>query len=156
MDILLIVIFLTAYAAVALEHPLKINKTASALLAAGLLWTSSLASSAWAARLLITCRWWLHRSACTIWPISRPTAFSGSSWPIVQEPADRSLSSARRRGCRYGHGEDPLLLVCEKDQRPGPDRLPGRCAGLSGTVSLAARLILLIKLSEAMVNGTLP
>ncbi|AMV70477.1 sodium:proton antiporter NhaD [Desulfuromonas carbonis] len=39
MTILLIVIFLLAYTAIALEHPLRINKTASALLAAGLLWT---------------------------------------------------------------------------------------------------------------------
>lgn len=35
----LVVIFVLAYAAIALEHPLKINKSASALLAAGLLWT---------------------------------------------------------------------------------------------------------------------
>jgi Na+/H+ antiporter NhaD/arsenite permease-like protein len=39
MNSLLIIIFLLAYAAIALEHPIKINKTASALLAAGLLWT---------------------------------------------------------------------------------------------------------------------
>ena len=32
-------IFVIAYAAIALEHPLKINKSASALLGAGLLWT---------------------------------------------------------------------------------------------------------------------
>jgi len=36
---LLVVIFVIAYAAIALEHPIKINKSASALLAAGLLWT---------------------------------------------------------------------------------------------------------------------
>src|SRR3972149_4475705 len=36
---LLIVIFVIAYAAIALEHPIKINKSASAILAAGLLWT---------------------------------------------------------------------------------------------------------------------
>jgi len=36
---LLIVVFVLAYAAIALEHPLKVNKTATALLAAGLLWT---------------------------------------------------------------------------------------------------------------------
>jgi len=36
---LLVVIFVVAYAAIALEHPIKINKSASALLAAGLLWT---------------------------------------------------------------------------------------------------------------------
>jgi len=36
---LLIVIFLLAYAAIALEHPLKVNKSASALIGAGLLWT---------------------------------------------------------------------------------------------------------------------
>jgi Na+/H+ antiporter NhaD/arsenite permease-like protein len=35
----LIVIFVVAYAAIALEHPLKINKSASALIGAGLLWT---------------------------------------------------------------------------------------------------------------------
>src|SRR4030042_1667839 len=36
---ILIVIFVIAYAAIALEHPIKINKSASAILAAGLLWT---------------------------------------------------------------------------------------------------------------------
>ncbi len=35
----LVVIFIIAYAAIALEHPLGINKSASALLGAGLLWT---------------------------------------------------------------------------------------------------------------------
>jgi Na+/H+ antiporter NhaD/arsenite permease-like protein len=35
----LIVIFIIAYAAIALEHPIQINKSASALLGAGLLWT---------------------------------------------------------------------------------------------------------------------
>jgi Na+/H+ antiporter NhaD/arsenite permease-like protein len=35
----LIVVFVVAYAAIALEHPLKINKSASALIGAGLLWT---------------------------------------------------------------------------------------------------------------------
>ncbi len=35
----LVIIFVIAYAAIALEHPLKINKSASALIAAGLLWT---------------------------------------------------------------------------------------------------------------------
>lgn len=35
----LIVIFVLVYAAIALEHPLKVNKSASALLGAGLLWT---------------------------------------------------------------------------------------------------------------------
>ncbi len=35
----LVVIFVIAYAAIALEHPLKVNKSASAVLAAGLLWT---------------------------------------------------------------------------------------------------------------------
>jgi Na+/H+ antiporter NhaD/arsenite permease-like protein len=35
----LIVIFILAYVAIALEHTLRINKSASALLAAGLLWT---------------------------------------------------------------------------------------------------------------------
>ena len=36
---LLVIIFVLAYAAIALEHPLKINKSASALIGAGLLWT---------------------------------------------------------------------------------------------------------------------
>ena len=35
----LVVIFVVAYAAIALEHPIKINKSASALIGAGLLWT---------------------------------------------------------------------------------------------------------------------
>ena len=35
----LAVVFVIAYAAIALEHPLKVNKAASALLGAGLLWT---------------------------------------------------------------------------------------------------------------------
>lgn len=35
----LVVVFVIAYAAIALEHPLNINKSASALLGAGLLWT---------------------------------------------------------------------------------------------------------------------
>ena len=35
----IVVIFVIAYAAIALEHPIKINKGASALLGAGLLWT---------------------------------------------------------------------------------------------------------------------
>ncbi|MDD5287383.1 MAG: sodium:proton antiporter NhaD [Desulfuromonadaceae bacterium] len=36
---ILVVIFVIAYAAIALEHPIKINKSASALMGAGLLWT---------------------------------------------------------------------------------------------------------------------
>lgn len=36
---LIVVIFVLAYAAIALEHPLHINKSASALVGAGLLWT---------------------------------------------------------------------------------------------------------------------
>lgn len=36
---MLVVIFVVAYAAIALEHPLKVNKSASALIGAGLLWT---------------------------------------------------------------------------------------------------------------------
>ncbi len=36
---LLIVIFVVTYAAIALEHPLRVNKSASALIGAGLLWT---------------------------------------------------------------------------------------------------------------------
>jgi len=39
MLISLVTVFVLAYAAIALEHPLKINKSASALIAAGLLWT---------------------------------------------------------------------------------------------------------------------
>ena len=35
----LILIFVVAYAAIALEHPLKISKSATALFGAGLLWT---------------------------------------------------------------------------------------------------------------------
>ncbi len=35
----LVVIFVVAYAAIALEHPIRINKAASALVGAGLLWT---------------------------------------------------------------------------------------------------------------------
>ena len=35
----LIALFVLAYAAIALEHPLRVNKTATALLAAGVLWT---------------------------------------------------------------------------------------------------------------------
>jgi Na+/H+ antiporter NhaD/arsenite permease-like protein len=35
----LVVVFVIAYAAIALEHPLKVNKSASALLGAGVLWT---------------------------------------------------------------------------------------------------------------------
>src|SRR3954466_12302403 len=37
--IAIVTIFVIAYAAIALEHPIKINKSASALLGAGLLWT---------------------------------------------------------------------------------------------------------------------
>jgi Na+/H+ antiporter NhaD/arsenite permease-like protein len=36
---LLVAIFVIAYAAIALEHPIRINKSASALVGAGLLWT---------------------------------------------------------------------------------------------------------------------
>ena len=35
----IVAIFVIAYAAIALEHPIKINKSATALLGAGLLWT---------------------------------------------------------------------------------------------------------------------
>jgi hypothetical protein len=35
----IVAIFVIAYAAIALEHPIKINKSASALIGAGLLWT---------------------------------------------------------------------------------------------------------------------
>jgi Na+/H+ antiporter NhaD/arsenite permease-like protein len=39
MNTLLIIVFAAAYAAIALEHPLKVNKSAPALVGAGLLWT---------------------------------------------------------------------------------------------------------------------
>jgi Na+/H+ antiporter NhaD/arsenite permease-like protein len=39
MNALLIIVFVIAYSAIALEHPLKVNKSASALIGAGLLWT---------------------------------------------------------------------------------------------------------------------
>jgi Na+/H+ antiporter NhaD/arsenite permease-like protein len=39
MNTAIVVIFVIAYAAIALEHPLKVNKSASALIGAGLLWT---------------------------------------------------------------------------------------------------------------------
>jgi Na+/H+ antiporter NhaD/arsenite permease-like protein len=39
MTTIIVVIFIIAYAAIALEHPIKINKSSSALLGAGLLWT---------------------------------------------------------------------------------------------------------------------
>ena len=39
MHTLLIVVFVLAYAAIAFEHPLKVNKSASALLGAGIMWT---------------------------------------------------------------------------------------------------------------------
>jgi len=39
MNALLIIIFVASYAAIALEHPLKVNKSAPALIGAGLLWT---------------------------------------------------------------------------------------------------------------------
>jgi Na+/H+ antiporter NhaD/arsenite permease-like protein len=42
----LVLIFVVAYAAIAFEHPLKINKSASALVAAGLLWSIYAVSAA--------------------------------------------------------------------------------------------------------------
>ena len=39
MILLLILLFVLTYTAIAFEHPLKINKSASALVGAGLLWT---------------------------------------------------------------------------------------------------------------------
>lgn len=39
MTTLLVLIFVLAYAAIALEHPLRVNKSATALIGAGLLWT---------------------------------------------------------------------------------------------------------------------
>jgi len=41
----LIAIFVVAYAAIALEHPIKVNKSASALIGAGMLWTVYAVSS---------------------------------------------------------------------------------------------------------------
>ncbi len=41
----LIIVFVLAYSAIALEHPLKVNKSASALIGAGLLWTIYAVSS---------------------------------------------------------------------------------------------------------------
>src|SRR5690606_30734235 len=35
----IVAVFVIAYAAIALEHPININKSASALIGAGLLWT---------------------------------------------------------------------------------------------------------------------
>lgn len=40
MPVLLILIFLVAYALIAFEHPIRINKTATSLIAAGLLWST--------------------------------------------------------------------------------------------------------------------
>ena len=39
MEIAIVIVFILGYAAIALEHPLKIDKTASALLLGMLLWT---------------------------------------------------------------------------------------------------------------------
>lgn len=39
MNTILIVVFVASYTAIALEHPLKVNKSAPALIGAGLLWT---------------------------------------------------------------------------------------------------------------------
>ncbi|MEI6551111.1 MAG: sodium:proton antiporter, partial [Betaproteobacteria bacterium] len=39
MNTLLIAVFVMTYAAIAFEHPIKINKSATALIGAGLLWT---------------------------------------------------------------------------------------------------------------------
>jgi Na+/H+ antiporter NhaD/arsenite permease-like protein len=36
---MLVIVFVVAYAAIALEHPLKVNKSATALIGSGLLWT---------------------------------------------------------------------------------------------------------------------
>jgi len=41
----IVAIFIVAYAAIALEHPIKVNKSASALVGAGLLWTVYAASN---------------------------------------------------------------------------------------------------------------
>ncbi|MEI6207597.1 MAG: hypothetical protein WCP20_12515 [Desulfuromonadales bacterium] len=47
MLITLVIIFVVAYAAIALEHPLKANKSASALIGSGLLWTIYAVSMIW-------------------------------------------------------------------------------------------------------------
>ncbi|MBA4381250.1 MAG: sodium:proton antiporter [Sideroxydans sp.] len=39
MEAILVVVFVVAYAAIALEHPLRVNKSVPALIGAGLLWT---------------------------------------------------------------------------------------------------------------------
>ena len=39
MHTLLIVVFVLAYSAIAFEQPLRVNKSASALLGAGIMWT---------------------------------------------------------------------------------------------------------------------
>ena len=39
MELFIIIIFVVGYFAIALEHPIKINKTASALLTAVICWT---------------------------------------------------------------------------------------------------------------------
>ena len=39
MHTLLIVVFVLAYSAIAFEHRLRVNKSASALLGAGMMWT---------------------------------------------------------------------------------------------------------------------
>jgi Na+/H+ antiporter NhaD/arsenite permease-like protein len=49
--IALVVIFIAIYAAVALEHPLEINKSAFALFGAGLLWAIYALSIGWRCRL---------------------------------------------------------------------------------------------------------
>ena len=36
---LLVIVFVLAYSAIAFEHPLRVNKSASALLGAGIMWT---------------------------------------------------------------------------------------------------------------------
>ena len=58
----IVVIFVIAYAAIALEHPLKINKSASALIGAGLLWT------VYAVMTGDSPRWW-GSSSTNRWPL---------------------------------------------------------------------------------------
>ena len=58
MELLIIIIFVVGYLAIALEHPIKINKTASALLTAVICWTIFTVSGA--PETLLTSERYLH------------------------------------------------------------------------------------------------
>ncbi len=58
MELLIIIIFVVGYLAIALEHPIKINKTASALLTAVICWTIFTVSGA--SETLLTSERYLH------------------------------------------------------------------------------------------------